>query len=97
MHHKPVAWGSEGPQPATLRVGGDSPVLGRIMGISVSPQVATLFNKGVWDSKAKQWRILDMQRSVEGDATHLPKYMKGAPSLQAAQYSAYPLLRRPGH
>ena len=81
----------EGPKLATLRVGGDSPFRCRVLGISVSPQVASLFNDGVWDIKAKQWHNLDTRRSAEGDAAHLAKYMKGTPSIQVA-CTAEPLL-----
>ena len=41
--------------PAEVLLGGDQPWLRRLLGISVAPQVGSIFNEAVRDNTAKQW------------------------------------------
>ena len=43
-------------------LGGDSPWVRRIIGITPAPQVGSLYNEGIWDSDAAVWRGKDVVR-----------------------------------
>ena len=41
--------------PAAVLVGGDQPWLRRLLGMSVAPQVGSIFNEAVRENLAKRW------------------------------------------
>lgn len=75
-----------------LWMGGDSPWMRRILGVSTAPTVGSIYNEGVWDSVSKSWRGADVRRTVESDAAQYKQFVGGGKSLQCAGCSTAPLL-----
>ena len=46
-----------------LRLSGDMPFSGRVVGVSPAPQVASLFNEGVWRRDTGAWSGLEVRRT----------------------------------
>ena len=70
--------------PATVLLGRDQPWLRRLLGISVAPQVGSIFNQAVPDNTAKLWNGVGARRTTESDATHDRLYRVTGKSLDAA-------------
>lgn len=68
-------WGSVS-IPAELFLGGDSPWLRRILGISTCPQVGSLYNEGVWDN-ILGWVRAHIRRTLTSDLAHYTDFLKG--------------------
>ena len=49
-------------------LGGDSPWVCRIIGITPAPQVGSLYNEGIWDSDTAVWRGKDVVRKTKTQA-----------------------------
>ena len=62
--------------------GGDQPWLRRLLGISVAPQVGSIFNQAVRDNTAKRWNGIDVRRTTESDATNHRRYRVTGKSLE---------------
>ena len=45
-------------------LGGDSPWVRRIIGITPAPEVGSLYNEGIWDSDAAVWRGKDVATNM---------------------------------
>ena len=75
--------------PADVWLGGDSPWVRRIIGISPAPQVESLYNEGIWDSDARVWMGRDVVRTTESDHEQRTSFLLGTPSLIAAGCSMH--------
>ena len=73
-------------------LGGDSPWVRRIIGITTAPQVGSLYNEGIWDSDAAVWRGKDVVRTTESDHTQRTSFLLGTPALKAAGCSVEPVV-----
>ena len=73
-------------------LGGDSPWVRRIIGITPAPQVGSLYNEGIWDSDAAVWRGKDVVRTTESDHAQRTSFLLGTPSLKAAGCSVEPVV-----
>ena len=78
--------------PAEVLLGGDQPWLRRLLGISVAPQVGSIFNEAVRDNTAKQWNGIAARRTTRSDANNHRRYLKTRKSLDAAGCTGDPLL-----
>ena len=78
--------------PAAVLLGGDQPWLRRLLGISVAPQVGSIFNKAVRDNTAKQWNGIAARRTTRSDANNHRRYLMTCKSLDAAECTGEPLL-----
>ena len=78
IHQGTDHWGPEGDVAATLRPGGDMPFSKRVAGVPPAPQVACLFNEGVWHKDTGSWSGLEVRRIMERDqASHACFLAKG--------------------
>ena len=78
--------------PAAVLLGGDQPWLRRRLGISMAPQVGTIFNEAVRDHTAKQRNGIAARRTTRSDANNHRRYMMTRKSLDAAGCTGEPLL-----
>ena len=78
--------------PAAVLLGGDQPWLQRLLGISVGPQVGSVFNEAVRDNAAKRWNGVAARRTTQSDATNHRRYQVTRKSLDAAGCTGEPLL-----
>ena len=78
--------------PAEVLLGGDQPWLRRLLGISVAPQVESIFNEAVRDNTAKQWNGIGARRTTQSDANNHRRYLMTRKSLDAAGCTGEPLL-----
>ena len=61
--------------PAAVLLGGDQPWLRHPLGISVTPQVGSIFNEAVRDNTAKQWNGIAARRTTGSDANNHGCYL----------------------
>ena len=61
--------------PATVLLGGDQPWLRRLLGISVAPQVGSIFNEAVRGNTAKQWNGIATWRTTRSNANNHRRYL----------------------
>ena len=54
--------------PAELVIGGDQPFVRRLIGVSISPMVSSIYNMSVWDKVAAAWVKAGVRRTLEGEA-----------------------------
>ena len=73
-------------------LGGDQPWLRRLLGISVGPQVGSIFNEAVWDNTAKRWNGAAARWTMQSKATHHRRYLVTTATLGAAGCASEPLL-----
>ena len=59
---------------AALVLGGDQPFIRRLMGVSTSPQVGSIYNMGVCDKAAAAWLRADVRRTLDNEATARHQY-----------------------
>ena len=78
--------------PAAVLLGGDQPWLRRLLGISVAPQLGSIFNEAVRDNTAKQWNAIAARRTTQSDASNHRRYLVTRKSLDAAGCTGEPLL-----
>ena len=62
-----VHWGTKGDVAATLWLGGDMPFIRQMVGVSPAPQVASIFNEGVWHRDTGMWSGVEVHRTMERD------------------------------
>ena len=62
--------------PAALVLGGDQPFIRRLIGVSTSPQVVSIYNMGVWD----RLRV-DVRRTLYNEAAARHQYQVTGRSL----------------
>ena len=63
---------------------GDQPWLRRLLGISVAPQVGSIFNQALRDNTAKRWNGVAARRTTESDTTNHRRYRTTGKNLDAA-------------
>ena len=78
--------------PAAVLLSGDQPWLRWLLGISVAPQVGSIFNEAVRDNTAKQWNGVTARRTTQSDANNHRRYLATRKSLDAARCTGEPLL-----
>ena len=88
---KKLYW-CDGWVPAAVLLGGDQPWLRRLLGISMAPQVGSIFNQAVRDNMAKRWNGVAARRTTESDTTNHRRYRVTGKSLDAARCTGGPLL-----
>ena len=66
---------------AALVLGGDQPFIRRLIGVSTSPQVGSIYNMGVWDKAAAAWLRVDVGRTLENEAAARHQYQVTGRSL----------------
>ena len=54
--------------PSELVIGGDQPFVRRLIGVSTSPMVGSIYNMGVWDKAAAKWLRVDVRRTLAAEA-----------------------------
>ena len=66
---------------AALVLGGDQPFIRRLIGVSTSPLVGSIYNMGVWDKAAAAWLRVDVRRTLDNEAAARHQYQATGPSL----------------
>ena len=62
--------------------GGDQSFVRRLMGVSISPVVGSIYNMGVWDVVAAAWVKAVFHRTLEGEAVARRRYQQTGLSLE---------------
>ena len=60
--------------PAALVLGADQPFIHRLIGVSASPQVGSIYNIRVWDKAAAAWLLVDVRRTLDNEAAARHQY-----------------------
>ena len=79
----------------TVWIGGDLPWLKRLLGISVCPQVASLYHEGVWDPVEEAYMGCEIRRSDDTDAALHEMYTQDGRSLDNRGCIGKPILTHP--
>ena len=66
---------------AALVLRGDQPFIRRLIGVSTSPQVGSIYNMGVWDKAAAVWLPVDVRRTLDHEAGARHQYQVTGQSL----------------
>ena len=64
--------------------------LRRLLGISVAPQVGSIFNQAMRDNTAKRWSGVPARRTTESDTPNHHRYWVTGKSLDAAGCTGEP-------
>ena len=67
--------------PAALVLGGDRPLIMRLIRVSTSPQVGSIHNMGVWKKAAVTWLRVDVRQILDPGAAARRQYQVRVPSL----------------
>ena len=78
---KKFYWGTKW-VPAELVIRGDQPFVRRLIGVSTSPMVGSIYNMGVWDKFAAAWAKADLRRTLDGGAVARGRYQETGLSLE---------------
>ena len=68
--------------PSELVIEGDQPFVRRLIGVSISPMVGSIYNMGVWDKVAAAWVKAGVRHTLEGEAVARPCYQEKGLSLE---------------
>ena len=68
--------------PSELVIGGDQPFVRRLIGVSTSPMVGSIYNMGVWDKAAANWLRVDVRRTLAAEAEARRQYQLTGRSLE---------------
>ena len=60
--------------PAALVLGGDQLFISRLIGVSTSPQVGSIYSMGVWDKAAAAWLRVDVRQILDNEAAVRHQY-----------------------
>ena len=71
--YKILCWASSR-VPTALVLGVDQSFIGRLIGVSTSPQVGYIYNMGVWDNAAAAWLRVDVRRTLDNEAADRHEY-----------------------
>ena len=63
----------------------------RLLGITVAPQVGSIFNEAVRENTAKHWNGVAARRTTQSDANNHRRYLATRKSLDAAGCPGEPL------
>ena len=89
-----VQWGAS-KEEAKVILGGDQPWTRRVIGVSMWPQVGSMFNEGIWNAQKKTWEGSAIPRTMEGDEAKYTAFLLGTPSLQAGGCRPHRILKLP--
>ena len=87
-----AAWASM-ERAATVRFADDSPWICRWVGVSIAPQVGSIYNEAIWDATTQRSLGSQQRRTVQRDADHHRQYLLHGHSLQHADCVAKRLMR----
>ena len=76
--------------PAALVLGGEQPCIRRLIGVSTSPQVGSIYHMGVWDKAADAWLRVDVRRTLDNEAAARHQYQVTGRSLDNGACIAQP-------
>ena len=68
--------------PSRLVIGGDQPFVRRLIGVSTSPLVGSIYNMGVWDKVAAAWVNVATRRTVDREKAARLRYKETGRSLE---------------
>ena len=60
--------------PAVLVLGGEQPLIHRLIAVSTSPQLGSTYNMGVWDRAAATWLQVHVRPILNNEAATRPQY-----------------------
>ena len=78
--YKSFCWASKWVR-AALVLGGDQPFIRRLIGVSTSTQVGTIYNMGMWDKAAAVCLRVDVRRTLDNEAAARHQYQVTGLSL----------------
>ena len=68
--------------PSRLVIGGDQPFVRRLIGVSTSPMVGSIYNMGVWDKVAAAWVNVATRRTLAREEAARRRYKETGRSLE---------------
>ena len=68
--------------PSRLVIGGDQPFVRRLIGVSTSPLVGSIYNIGVWDKVAAAWVNVETRRTLDREEAARRRYKETGRSLE---------------
>ena len=68
--------------PSRLVTGGDQPFVRRLIGVSTSPLVGSIYNMGVWDKVAAAWVNVATRRTLDREEAARRRYKETGRSLE---------------
>ena len=68
--------------PSRLVIGGDQPFVRRLIGVSISPMVGSIYNMGVWDKVAAAWVNVATRRTLAREEAARRRYKETGRSLE---------------
>ena len=68
--------------PSRLVIGGDQPFVRRLIGVSTSPLVGSIYNMGVWDKVAAAWVNVATRRTLDREEAARRRYKETGRSLE---------------
>ena len=68
--------------PSRLVIGGDQPFVRRLIGVSTSPMVGSIYNIGVWDKVAAAWVNVATRRTLAREKAARRRYKETGRSLE---------------
>ena len=68
--------------PSRLVIGGDQPFVRRLIGVSTSPMVGSIYNMGVWDKVAAAWVNVATRRTLAHEEAARRRYKETGRSLE---------------
>ena len=68
--------------PSGLVIGGDQPYVWRLIGVSTSPMVGSIYNMGVWDKVAAAWVNVATRRTLDREEATRLRYKETGRSLE---------------
>ena len=68
--------------PCKLVIGGDQPFVRRLIGVSTSPMVGSIYNMGVWDKVAAAWVNVATRRTFAREEAARRRYKETGRSLE---------------
>ena len=77
---------------ATVHCAGDSPWIRCWVGVSIAPQVGSIYDEETWDYTTQRWHGIQRRRTVQRDADHHLQYLLHGRSLQNAGCVGKPLV-----
>ena len=68
--------------PSRLVIGGDQPFVRRLIRVSTSPLVGSIYNMGVWDKVAAAWVNVETRRTLDREEAARRRYKETGRSLE---------------
>ena len=68
--------------PNELVIGGDQPFVRRLIGVSTSPMVGSIYNMAMWNRGVAAWVNVADRRTLEGGAEARRRYEERGRSLE---------------